>query len=251
MTSNPRKGHGRRRKLIALLVLTILIAAGILRWYHLPWDFSEWREGPPPETWSTWTRYEQILAGEPDRPGIDYTYVPLDEISLNLQVAVIVSEDISFFFHQGIDWTAVREALGEWLRGEGLRGASTITQQLAKNLFLSDKRSFTRKFREARMARALEQQLGKQRILELYLNVIEFGDGILGVKAAALHYYGASALGLNRDRAAGLAAAIPSPIRHNPDTRTRAWDNRKETIRGRMDQADWLRRRLGNNRDPG
>ena len=157
---------------------------------------------------------------------------------------MVVAEDIGFFRHDGIDWTAVREAFDEWRRGEGLRGASTITQQLAKNLFLSGERTLFRKLQEARLARALERTLGKQRILELYLNVIELGDGVLGVEAAARRYYGRSASDLDRRQAAGLAAAIPSPRRDNPATRTRTWSYREAVVLGRLQDVGWLERRI-------
>ncbi len=236
------------RKILIVAATLLLLTAAVMAgwWSHLPWDFSQWRQGPPPQAWSTWLRYEQLMARDTGGSGIAYTYVPLEEVALSLQVAVLAAEDIGYFGHRGIDWTAVREALNEWVHGESLRGASTITQQLAKNLFLTDRRSLGRKFREARLARALEQQLGKKRILELYLNVIEFGDRILGVEAASRHYYNVPARRLNPEQAAGLAATIPSPVRNNPDTGTRSWSNRRDIIRGRMDQADWLRKRLLN-----
>lgn len=115
---------------------------------------------------------------------------------------------------------------------------------LAKNLYLSNERSWLRKLREARLARWLERELGKRRILELYLNVIEFGDGLLGVEAAARHYYSTGTNRLTAAQAAGLAATIPAPHTSNPATATRAWGNRRDIIEQRMEQAEWLRRRL-------
>jgi monofunctional biosynthetic peptidoglycan transglycosylase len=179
---------------------------------------------------------------------VDFTYRPLPAISVEMQLAALVGEDINFFAHEGIDFVAIREAHEEWRAGDGLRGASTISQQLAKNLFLSNDRSWLRKLREARLTRHLERQLGKRRILELYLNVIEFDEGVLGVEAAARHFYGTSADGLSVQQAAGLAAAIPAPRASNPASATRAWNNRRTLIEQRMLQADWLRRLLDDGR---
>lgn len=162
-------------------------------------------------------------------------------IPIDMQLAALVGEDINFFGHRGIDFTAVREAFDEWRAGEELRGASTVSQQLAKNLFLSNDRSWVRKLREARLTRHLEAELGKRRILELYLNVIEFGEGIFGVEAAARRYYDKGVERLSADEAAGLAATIPAPHASNPATATRAWQNRKAIIATRMEHAGWLR----------
>jgi len=161
-----------------------------------------------------------------------------------MQAAAVAAEDIGFLTHEGVDWTAVREALQEWVEGEGLRGASTITQQTARNLFLSSRRSFFRKVAEARIARALEDELGKRRILELYLNIAEFGDEVLGVEAAAWRYYGCTAAELTAEQAVGLCAALPSPRRDNPATATRTWEFRSEVILKRLEEYDWLYRRL-------
>jgi monofunctional biosynthetic peptidoglycan transglycosylase len=234
-----------RRTLAALPTLMVLGGAAFLLWWHRPVTGLEaWRSGPPPERWALWRQTERRLRAEGRPPGIDWSWVPLEEVSLPMQAAVVVAEDIGFFHHAGIDWTAVREALQEWRNGKGLRGASTITQQLAKNLFLTGERSFLRKLQEARLARALERELGKKRILELYLNCIEFGDARLGVEAAARYYYGVSAARLDPVQAAGLAAAIPSPRRDNPASRTRTWSFREAEVTGRLSDIGWLERRL-------
>jgi monofunctional biosynthetic peptidoglycan transglycosylase len=186
-------------------------------------------------------------AGRQRQPLFDYR--PLEAIPIDMQLAALVGEDINFFGHEGIDLTAVREAVDEWRAGEGLRGASTVTQQLAKNLFLSNERSWLRKLREARLARHLEAELGKRRILELYLNVIEFGEGIFGVEAAARSYYDRDVELLSAGEAAGLAATIPAPHVSNPATATRAWQNRKAIIATRMQHAGWLRELLARQLD--
>ena len=161
--------------------------------------------------------------------GLDYRPVPLGRIPQSVQRAVIVSEDASFFSHRGFDWFEVREAAREaWEEGEFPRGASTITQQLARNLFLSPARTPIRKFREALIARRLEAVLSKTRILELYLNVIEFGPGVYGVDAASRRYFGVGVESVGQREAAELAATIPSPRRNNPASRTTPFRRRSE-----------------------
>jgi monofunctional biosynthetic peptidoglycan transglycosylase len=182
---------------------------------------------------------EEGLRREPE-----HEYRPLESISIDLQLAVLVSEDINFFGHGAVDPEAVGEAIGEWWRGSRLRGASTISQQLARTLFLSHDRSLWRKIEEARLAWWLEKRLGKKRILELYLNVVEFGPGLLGAEAAACHYHGLPADELNAEYAAELAACLPSPGRDNPATATDLWSLRREIILRRIDGAGWLRERL-------
>ncbi len=176
---------------------------------------------------------------------VENRYVPLSAVSVDLQLALLVGEDINYFGHGAVDFDAVWEAVREGSRAGGrFRGASTISQQLAKTLFLSGERSLWRKAREARLAWWMERRLGKRRILELYLNVVEFGPGLLGVEAAARHYYGVGAGAVGPDRAAALAAAIPSPGRDNPSTDTARWRFRQATILRRMAHALWLRGRL-------
>ena len=146
------------------------------------------------------------------------SWVPLSRISQNLVHAVVVAEDAKFYAHAGVDWDAIREsAERNWQQRRFVRGGSTITQQLAKNLFFSTQRSLLRKLRELVVTRWLEHDLGKARILELYLNVIEWGDSIYGCEAAAHRYYGKAAAELSLAEAAGLAAMIPAPRRLNPE----------------------------------
>jgi monofunctional biosynthetic peptidoglycan transglycosylase len=144
-------------------------------------------------------------------------WIPLSRIARPLIQAVVVAEDGRFFDHRGVDWDAIREsARSNWERRALARGGSTITQQLAKNLFFTTARTPLRKLQEIVVARWLEEDLDKQRILELYLNVIEWGDGVYGCEAAAQRYFGKSASALDASEAAGLAAIIPSPRRMNP-----------------------------------
>ncbi|MBC8646260.1 MAG: monofunctional biosynthetic peptidoglycan transglycosylase [Thermoanaerobaculia bacterium] len=148
---------------------------------------------------------------------LEWSPVPLARIAPSMQRAVVVAEDARFWKHEGVDWEAVRKALEEDLDEGGVRrGASTITQQLAKNLYLSSSRRPWRKLREWAIARKLERELTKQRILELYLNVIEFGQRTYGVEAAARRYFGKPASRLTPREAATLAAVIPSPRIYDP-----------------------------------
>ncbi len=145
-------------------------------------------------------------------------WVPLDRISPNLVHAVVTAEDGTFYQHWGVDWFEVKESIERDLQeGRPVRGASTITQQLAKNLFLSTAKDPIRKIREILIALLIEWQLSKRRILELYLNVVEWGDGIYGAEAASRSYFGVSAALLSREQAARLAAVLPSPLRHKPN----------------------------------
>jgi monofunctional biosynthetic peptidoglycan transglycosylase len=144
-------------------------------------------------------------------------WVPISSVSRHLIHAVIASEDQKFFGHEGVDWDAIKKSVeADRAQGRFVRGGSTITQQLAKNLFFTTEKSITRKLRELVVARWLEDELSKKRILELYLNVIEWGDGIYGAQAAAQRYYGKPASALDPEEAAGLAGMIPNPRRINP-----------------------------------
>ena len=145
-------------------------------------------------------------------------WVPLGRVSRHLIQAVVASEDQRFFGHDGVDWDAIQKSMDEDRKKRRFaRGGSTITQQLAKNLFFTTSKTVTRKVRELIVARWLEQDLSKPRILELYVNVIEWGDGIYGCEAAARRYFGKSAADLDEEEAAGLAAMIPNP----PGSRSR------------------------------
>jgi monofunctional biosynthetic peptidoglycan transglycosylase len=144
----------------------------------------------------------------------DYRPVSLDRISPRLARAVVASEDASFFGHAGFDWDEIRNAAGQnWKAGRTVRGASTITQQLAKNLWLGTERSYLRKLREALLAVKLERSLSKKRILTLYLDVAEWGNGVFGAEAAAHRWFGTGARDLSAAQSATLAAMLPAPRR--------------------------------------
>lgn len=166
---------------------------------------------------------------------IRHRWVPYTQISADLRRAVIVTEDAAFFDHDGIDLAEVKASMERnWEEGRFTRGASTITQQLAKNLYLSPSRNPLRKLREVFITRRLEASLSKRRILEIYLNVIEWGDGIFGVDAAARIYFGKTAATLSREEAALLAGAIINPRVHNPGKPTRRLLRRQQIVLRRM-----------------
>jgi monofunctional biosynthetic peptidoglycan transglycosylase len=164
-----------------------------------------------------------------------HAFVPLRDISPNLQHAVIAAEDARFYQHHGFDWKQVQIAIEEDEERGKRRGASTITQQLVKNLFLGTSRSFVRKGIEFTIVPLAEGLLSKQRILELYLNVIEWGPGTYGAEAASVHYYGVPAKRITREEAVELATVLPAPLRRRPGRMT-AYGNQ---ILDRMAQMRW------------
>jgi monofunctional biosynthetic peptidoglycan transglycosylase len=167
-------------------------------------------------------------------------WIPLSQMSDNIKHAVIVSEDGTFYVHEGIDWYEVKESIKKDIqKGKFVRGASTITQQLAKNLFLSTSKDPIRKLKEIIIATMLEDELSKARILELYLNIIEWGEGIFGVEAASLTFFGKHASELTREDAARLAAVLPSPLRHKPNLDSRYVRYRKNIILARLEARGW------------
>jgi len=174
----------------------------------------------------------QIEAKDKGRSiGRQWIWVPLSRISPHLRHAVVAAEDASFFSHEGFDWEGIKDAAMYNLEaGDLKRGGSTITQQLAKNLYLSSERSLLRKAREALITYHLEQHLPKKRILELYLNVAEWGQGIYGAEAAARHHFGKPSFELTADEAAWLAAMLPSPRRYDPLRKTTFLTRRHERI---------------------
>ncbi len=179
-------------------------------------------------------RVQALLAHTPYQK--HYAWKPLGSISPNLQHAAVAAEDTRFFQHHGIDWTEVGKVAEESLEeGEITRGGSTITQQLIKNLFLTTARSPVRKVAEFALVAPTELILPKNRILELYLNVIEWGPGVFGAEAAARYYYHTGADRLTREQAIRLAAIIPSPRRRKP------WKMNEYAakISTRMEQMGW------------
>jgi monofunctional biosynthetic peptidoglycan transglycosylase len=169
---------------------------------------------------------------------VKQTWISIDKLPSHMPLAVVASEDQRFPNHFGVDFAAISKALSQYDEGDGLRGASTITQQTAKNLFLWSGRSFIRKGLEAGLAVGLETLWGKKRILEVYLNVAEFGKGIYGVEAASQQYFGRSASKLTMNQAARLAVLLPSP-------RTRSPNNLTYYLRQRVDWVEVQMQQLG------
>lgn len=170
---------------------------------------------------------------------IQYEWVPYDRISKNLKRAVVASEDSNFFDHAGVEWEAIQKAWqynrSQAEEGAGrMRGGSTITQQLAKNLFLSSSRSYLRKGQELLLTYMIESVMSKERILELYLNVAQWGENVFGAQAAAQHYYKTSAAKLGGAQAARLAAMLPNPVFYDKRGNTSYLRSRTATIQARM-----------------
>jgi len=188
----------------------------------------------PPTTMVQIERRAQAWAhGKPYRKR--YEFVPLSEISPQLQHAVVAAEDARFYQHHGFDWHEIQIAADEDMEGGRKRGASTLTQQLVKNLFFGTSRSILRKGAEFTLVPVAEFVLGKRRILELYLNVVEWGPGVYGAEAASRVYYGAAAQRVDRDQAARLAAILPAPLRRKPER----MNHYSGLIEERMRQMGW------------
>ena len=169
---------------------------------------------------------------------VAWTPVPLARVSPALRKAVVVGEDIDFFSHHGFALAEMKKAVAQaWAERELPRGASTITQQLAKNLWLSPSRNPWRKVKEALLTWDLERHLGKRRILELYLNVVELGPGVYGAEAASRHWFGKGAAALTAREAAQLAASLPKPSSWHPGSPGKAYQRRVEIVLGRMEKA--------------
>ncbi len=178
-------------------------------------------------------RAESRAKGRPFRTR--WSWTPLDRISPRLANAVIAAEDSTFARHKGIAWGLAWKAFLQSVRtGRKDRGASTLTQQVARNLYLSPRKTYTRKLREMLIAQRLEQRLSKRRILEIYLNIAEWGDGIFGAEAAARAYFGKPAAELTWEEAVALAAVLPSPRRHRPTNKTPWVSSREARVISRL-----------------
>ena len=197
-----------------------------------------WKDHDPQATAFMKNRLEQLRKRDPEAK-LRQVWVPYARISPQLKRAVVVAEDSRFVDHEGFDWEAIEKAAEKNRRkGRVVAGGSTISQQLAKNLFLSGERTPWRKGEEALITVMIEHVMDKRRILEIYLNVIEWGDGVFGAEAAARHYFGASAATLGAEPSARLAAMIPNP-RFYDRNRNTAWLARKtDIILARMGAAE-------------
>ena len=207
--------------MLACVVLSAIIVLS-LRWVD-----------PPTSAMMLETRWDAESEGDRSYR-TDYEWVSLEHISPHAAIAVIASEDQQFPFHAGFDLNSIRESVRASEKGKKLRGASTISQQVAKNLFLWNGRSFVRKGIEAWMTVLIELTWPKERILEVYLNIAEFGKGIYGVEAAARRFYHKPAARLTSDEAAVLAAVLPNPIRMHADRPSVYVLSRRDWILGQM-----------------
>jgi monofunctional biosynthetic peptidoglycan transglycosylase len=226
-SASPRKRPFRSivQWLVAGLVLLWLLAAMILvaaRWID-----------PPTTALHIERRFQAWIHHKPYRER--YRFIPLGQISPNLQHAVIAAEDARFYQHHGFDWHEVEIAAKEDMEGERTRGASTITQQVVKNLFFGTSRSVLRKGAEATLVPVAEFALGKRRILEIYLNVVEWGPGIYGADSACSYWDKTSARNIDREQAARLAAILPAPLKRHPER----MNNYSSIVLRRMDAMGW------------
>ncbi len=238
-----------------ILRWTVLAAFGLvallLAFILLTWPDVEQLASVPPRTTAfiEMAKERQRERGQPAE--VAWQWVPDAAISPHLKRAAVAAEDMEFFSHAGFSTAeigvAIKEAIAE---RSAPRGASTITQQLAKNLWLSPSRNPLRKLKEAVLTRQLEQHLTKSRILEIYLNVVEFGPSVYGAEAAAWHYFGKSAVQLTEYEAAMLAASLPRPSQWNPARDTPSYRRYVAEIVGRMERAAFLWRHVGGSPPP-
>ncbi len=217
------------------LLLALIVLAAVQFWFLV--HIWYWVGHNPQSTAFMRARLE-ILREEDPRSRLRHQWMPYQRISGHLKRAVVAAEDAKFVVHDGFDWEGIQKAYEKNLReGEIVAGGSTITQQLAKNLFFSGERAWWRKAQEAVVAVMLETIMSKRRILEIYLNVIEWGDGVFGAEAAARYHYGTSAASHGPEQAARLAAIVPSPRRYGPGSHTAYLQRRTQTILARMNGA--------------
>jgi len=231
-----RKGPLRWRRWLLVAGLTVVVLGLLLVIFTWP-DVATLKVENPKTT-------AFITAATERGIEVEWRWASYDQISDHLKKAVLVAEDYSFFSHTGFDTHEIKAAAREAVKGKRVRGASTISQQLAKNLWLSPSLSPTRKLREIVLTRQLERNLSKHRILGLYLNVVEFGPGVFGAEAAARRYFGVSAADLDVVQAAQLAASLPRPSSWHPGVSSRGYEKRVDRILILLEGADWLDKHL-------
>jgi monofunctional biosynthetic peptidoglycan transglycosylase len=226
-------------KRITLFVLLALLGWLAWEWITFPDVAKLVKERPTSTAFMEQRKRELRRQGKSDE--LEWRWVPYGKISPYLRRGVLVAEDNEFYEHQGVDTKAMREAFERnWKRGRITHGGSTITQQLAKNLYLSPSRNPLRKLREYFIARALEKHLPKKRILEIYLNVVELGERTYGAEAGARHHFGKSAASLSASEAALLAGCLPNPRVMNPSKPNRRLRSRQRMILSRMKRWGYL-----------
>ncbi|MGH8631003.1 MAG: monofunctional biosynthetic peptidoglycan transglycosylase [Burkholderiales bacterium] len=224
-------------KYIGRLLGRMFVLAAALMLIYQGWLFGHvvWWVWFDPQTTAFMNARLEVIRKKNPKAQLVHAWVPYDGISMHLKQALIAAEDAKFLDHDGFDWEAIQEAAQKNLRkGKVVAGGSTISQQLAKNLFLSGSRTPWRKLQEAAITVMIESVMSKRRILEIYLNVIEWGEGIFGAEAAARHYYGASAVWLSPWQAAELAAMVPRPRFYDRVRYTPLLERRTMTILNRL-----------------
>ncbi|MHB1236463.1 MAG: monofunctional biosynthetic peptidoglycan transglycosylase [Gallionella sp.] len=216
------------------ILFALLVLYQVWLFAHICW----WVKFNPSSSAFMDTRLELMQNKNPDAT-LQHQWVPYSRISDNLKRALVASEDANFVDHEGFDWEGIQKAYEKNLRkGKIVAGGSTISQQLAKNLFLSTKRTPWRKIEEAAITMMLESVMDKQRIFEIYLNVIEWGNGVFGAEAAARHYYQTSAAQLTAEQAARLAAMVPNPRYYDRHREARGLQLKTAIILERMNDAE-------------
>jgi monofunctional biosynthetic peptidoglycan transglycosylase len=235
-TASGKSGKGRRRWL-KWIVLGPILAVLLVQLYFFAM-ICWWTQFNPSSTSMMRGQLSALRETNPNAR-LEQVWVPYERISNNLKRAVIASEDANFTEHDGVDWEALEKAYERNnKRHKVIGGGSTITQQLAKNLFLSGSRNYLRKGQELVIAYMLETVMSKQRILEIYLNVVEFGRGVFGAEAAARHYYRSTAARLDPAQAARLAVMLPNPRYYDAHRQTNYLARRTGVIQRRMNAAD-------------
>ncbi|WEF31201.1 monofunctional biosynthetic peptidoglycan transglycosylase [Pseudoduganella chitinolytica] len=234
MTKSKSPGRWAWVKWVFILPIVLFLAVQAYFFVQIWW----WVDHDP--TMTAFMRQQQAVMREKDPDAtVRQQWVPYERISRNLKRAIIASEDANFSDHDGVDWDALEKAFERNdKRGKVTHGGSTITQQLAKNLFLSGSRSYLRKGQELIIAYMLEALMDKQRIFEIYLNVVEFGRGIYGAEAAARYYYRIPASKLGASQAAKLAVMLPNPRYYDAHRNTKYLNRRTAIILKRMGSAE-------------
>ena len=225
-----------RKLLFWLILLPLLLVLALQLYFFL--QIGWWVEHNPGSTSFMRQQLSALQKNNPDAR-LKFEWVDYERISPNLKRAIIASEDANFSGHEGIDWEALQKAYEKnTKRGKVVSGGSTITQQLAKNLFLSGERSYLRKGQEVIIAYMLEYWMDKERIFEIYLNVVEWGNGVFGAQAAARHYYGVPAASLSASQAAKLAVMLPNPRYYDTHRQAPYLARRTGLILRRMGSAE-------------
>jgi len=236
-----RTSFTRRSRLLTIVHWTIRVGLILLLvdLFYLSATWPDWKRlsaGPVPKS-AFMVHYEARRSKDRQLPALRWQPVALSDMPKFLQRAVILAEDSRFYEHSGFDLIAFREAMDYNLQeGRLALGASTISQQTVKNLFLSPARNPLRKWHELILTWGMERELRKRRILEIYLNIAEFGEGLYGIEAAALSYYGVPVSRITPRQAAELAATLPGPTKNNPATRTPAFEKRTQRILGLLER---------------